>query len=109
MWSKERIATFIEDLQSNACLWDVHCADYKNRNKNVMRLFSCKKYEISTIEVEKKSPVSKVSSGKHKTFIASKKTGSSPILCIFHLGSRANFLEQNLKVTFRHPDEIPES
>jgi hypothetical protein len=33
MWSKERIATFIEDLQSNACLWDVHCADYKNCNK----------------------------------------------------------------------------
>jgi ASC-1-like (ASCH) protein len=33
MWSNERVVTFIEDLESNARLWDVHCADYKNRNK----------------------------------------------------------------------------
>jgi hypothetical protein len=33
MWSNERVLTVIEDLQSNdACLWNVHCADYKNRN-----------------------------------------------------------------------------
>lgn len=25
--------TFVEDLQSHACLRDVHCAEYKNRNK----------------------------------------------------------------------------
>ena len=29
--------------------------------------------------------------------------------CIFPLASEANFLEQNNKVAFRHPDEIPES
>jgi hypothetical protein len=46
---------------------------------------------------------------EHKSVVASKKTGSSPILCIFPLDSGANFLEQNRKVTFRHPDEIPES
>jgi hypothetical protein len=33
MWSNERVLTSIEDLQSSACLWDVHCTDYKNRNK----------------------------------------------------------------------------
>jgi hypothetical protein len=33
VWSNERVLTFIENLQSSACLWDVHCADYKNRNK----------------------------------------------------------------------------
>jgi hypothetical protein len=32
-WSKERVVTFIEDLQFSACLWGVHCADCKNRNK----------------------------------------------------------------------------
>jgi len=31
--SKERVFNFTEDVQSNACLWDVRCADYKNRNK----------------------------------------------------------------------------
>jgi hypothetical protein len=32
MWSNEKFRIFIEDLQSSACLWNVHCADYKNRN-----------------------------------------------------------------------------
>ena len=31
--SNERVLTFVEDLQSSACLWNVHCGDYKNRNK----------------------------------------------------------------------------
>jgi hypothetical protein len=31
--SKERVLNFTENLQSNACLGDVRCADYKNRNK----------------------------------------------------------------------------
>jgi hypothetical protein len=64
MWSNERVVTFAEDLQSSACLWDVYCTDYKNRNKEVMWLFSCKKYEISNIEVEKKLPIWKVNSGE---------------------------------------------
>jgi hypothetical protein len=34
VWSKERVLAFTEDLQSNdVCLWNVHCADYKIRNK----------------------------------------------------------------------------
>jgi hypothetical protein len=33
MWLKERFLAFIEDLQSSACILDVHCADYKNHNK----------------------------------------------------------------------------
>jgi len=31
------------------------------------------------------------------------------MFCIFHLDSEANILDRNLKVTFRHPGEIPES
>jgi hypothetical protein len=30
------IVTFVEDLQSNACLWEVHCADYKKHSRKVM-------------------------------------------------------------------------
>jgi hypothetical protein len=61
---KERVLTFIEDLESSTCLWDVHCAGYKNRNKKGDAIdFLVKRYEISNIEVEKKSPISKVSSG----------------------------------------------
>jgi hypothetical protein len=33
MWLNERVLAFIEDSQSSTCLWDVHCADYKSRNK----------------------------------------------------------------------------
>jgi hypothetical protein len=33
MWLKERVLTFIENLQFSACIWAVHCAGYKNRNK----------------------------------------------------------------------------
>ena len=47
MWSNERVRTSIEDLQCSACLWNVHCADYKNRNKKGgaidFFLISCKK------------------------------------------------------------------
>jgi hypothetical protein len=78
--------------------------------KKVMRLFSCKKYEMITIEVEKKTANLKGQFRReHKKVIASKKTESSPILCSFPLDSGANFLEQNLKVIFRHTDKIPES
>jgi hypothetical protein len=77
--------------------------------KKDIRLFSCKKYEISVIEVEKIANLKGHFRREHKKVIASKKTGSSPMLYIFPLDSGANFVEQNLKVTFRHPDEIPES
>jgi hypothetical protein len=63
MWSKERVFTLTEDLHSNACLWDVHCADYKNRNKKVMRLFSCKKMWNQHYRSWEKIAISKVSSG----------------------------------------------
>jgi hypothetical protein len=43
MWWDERFLTFIEDLQSNACLWDVHCAYYKNSDKKVVRLIFLQK------------------------------------------------------------------
>ena len=33
VWANDRVVIFIEDLQSGVCLWDVHCADYLNRNK----------------------------------------------------------------------------
>jgi hypothetical protein len=33
MWLHESVLAFTEDLQSSACVWDVHCADYKNRYK----------------------------------------------------------------------------
>jgi hypothetical protein len=62
MWSNEGVLTLIEDLQSNACLWDVPCADYKNRNKKGDAIdFLATKYEISSTEAEKKSEISKVS------------------------------------------------
>jgi hypothetical protein len=80
MWLNERVITFIEDLQSSACLWDVHCAKYKNRNKKGDAIdFLAKKYEISHIEVEKKSANLKSQFRReHKKVVASKKTGSSP-------------------------------
>jgi hypothetical protein len=41
-------------LQSNACLWDVRRADYKNRNKKRDAAdFMAKRYEVSTAEVKK--------------------------------------------------------
>jgi hypothetical protein len=33
MWLHERVLAFTEDIQSSACVWDVRCADCKNRNK----------------------------------------------------------------------------
>jgi hypothetical protein len=64
MWSKERVLTFIEDLQSNACLWDMNCPDYENRNKKGDAIdFLARKYKISTTEVKKKSTISEVSFG----------------------------------------------
>jgi hypothetical protein len=63
MWLNERIRNFIEDLQSSACLWDVHCADYKNRSKKVMRLSFLQKSTKSALsKLRKKSRFSKVSS-----------------------------------------------
>jgi hypothetical protein len=35
VWSNERVLPFTEDLQSTAGVWDVPCADYKNRVKKV--------------------------------------------------------------------------
>jgi hypothetical protein len=65
MWSIERVLTFIEDFQSNACLWDVHHADYKNCIKKSDAIdFLAKMYEICTIEVEKKLAIPKVSFGE---------------------------------------------
>jgi hypothetical protein len=50
-----RTKVFLQDLQSNACLWDVHCVDYKTVMKKAMWLmFLPKKYEICTIVAEKK-------------------------------------------------------
>jgi hypothetical protein len=55
MWSNEEFLTFIEDLQSSACLWDVHCADYKTVLKKGDAIdFLARKYKISTIKVNKK-------------------------------------------------------
>jgi hypothetical protein len=54
MSSKETIFNFTEDSQSNACFWDVRCADYKNRNKQGDATdFMAKRYEVSTDEVTK--------------------------------------------------------
>jgi len=54
MSSKERVFSFTEDLQSNACLWDVRCADYKNRNrKGDATDFMAKRCVINTAEVKK--------------------------------------------------------
>jgi hypothetical protein len=80
MWLNERVVTFIEHLQSSACLWDVHCANYKNHNKKSDVIdFLAKKYEISNTEVEKKiTNVKGQFRREHKTVVASKKTGSSP-------------------------------
>jgi hypothetical protein len=62
VWSNERVVTFIKDLQSSACLWDMHYTDYKNCNKKCDAIdFLAKKYESSTTDIEKKSPISKVS------------------------------------------------
>jgi hypothetical protein len=74
----ERFHTFIEDSQSNACVWDVHCADYKNHNKDGDAIdFLAKKYEkgdaidflaknfnSALLKLRKKSPISEVSSGE---------------------------------------------
>jgi hypothetical protein len=52
--SKERIFSFAEDLQSNACLWDVRCADYKNRNKKSDATdFIAQRYVVNTAVVKK--------------------------------------------------------
>ena len=53
--SNERARTFIEDLQCSACLWNVHYADYKNRNRKGDAIdFLAKKCEVSTTEVGRK-------------------------------------------------------
>jgi hypothetical protein len=64
MWTNKRVLTFVENLQPHACLWDVQCAQYKNCNKkgDAINLIEKKKYGLCIIEVEKKSPTSKVSS-----------------------------------------------
>jgi hypothetical protein len=55
MWLDESVLTFIEDLESSACLWDVQCADYKNRNKKGDAIdFLVKKYEIAISKLRKK-------------------------------------------------------
>lgn len=36
-------------------------------------------------------------------------SASQNFVIFFFLDSRANFVEQNLKITIHHPDEIPES
>lgn len=60
MWSNGTVATFIEDLKSNA--------DYKNHNKKVIR-FSCKKYETTATESEKTSRTSKAQGSITLVFI----------------------------------------
>jgi hypothetical protein len=52
--SDYHVFTFTEDLEPIACLWDVHCAYYKNCIKiGYVTDFLAKMYEISTIEVAK--------------------------------------------------------
>ena len=51
---ERRVFTFNEDLESIACLWDVHFVYYKNRIKSsYVTDFLAKMYEISIIEFEK--------------------------------------------------------
>jgi hypothetical protein len=80
MWSNERVLTVVEDLQSHACLWDVHCAEYKNRNKNGDAIsLIAKKLKLIITEVEKNNANLKGQFWRqHKTVVASKKSGSSP-------------------------------
>jgi hypothetical protein len=54
MWSKERFVTFIEDLESNACLRDVHCADYKNLIENGDTIIFSQKHMKSALSKMKK-------------------------------------------------------
>lgn len=55
MWSTEITLKFIEEFQSQACLWDVTATDYKNKNKKKDAVESLsKKYDVSSSEVEKK-------------------------------------------------------
>jgi hypothetical protein len=65
--------------------------------------FRGKKYELGATEVERKSPVAKYMSGTANV---------SELLCgtlYLSFGCWGQFLEQNLKVSFRHPDEVTES
>lgn len=46
---------FIEDLQCSACLWNVHCADCKNRNQKGDAIdFLAKKFEVIATKVGRK-------------------------------------------------------
>jgi hypothetical protein len=96
MWLNERVLAFIEDLQSSACLWDVHCADYKTRNKKVMRLIFLQKNEISTIEVEKKVAILKGQFEREdKRVVASYKPRFSPKKPIWFANEALLFLLQH--------------
>jgi hypothetical protein len=65
IWSKERIITFIEDLQSNVCLWDGHSAHYKTRNRKGEAIdFLAKNVKSALLKLRKKSAISKVSFGE---------------------------------------------
>jgi hypothetical protein len=68
MRSNERFLTFVEDLQSHASLWGVHCAEYKNCRKkkkrgDVINLIA-KNMNSLLLKLKKKLPPSKVSSGE---------------------------------------------
>jgi hypothetical protein len=79
MWSNEGVRTFIDDLLSNACLWDGHCADYKNRNKKAIQFILLQKnIKPALMKLGNKLTISKVSFGDSLKILASKKTGSSP-------------------------------
>lgn len=47
--SNESVRTFIEDLQGSAGLWNVHCADYKNRNRKGDRLIFLQKKKMKSL------------------------------------------------------------
>ena len=66
----------VEDLQSRACVWDVLCADYKNRNKKSNATGFLAKKNMNTLLLKLRKIIANFKhqfQRKHKKVVASKK------------------------------------
>lgn len=80
MWSQRTTLALIEDLHGTPCLWDVQCAEYKNKTAKSDALeVLARKYQVTAVEMEKKIQALKNQFRReHKKLVSTHSSGSSP-------------------------------
>ena len=106
LWSNERVLTFIEYLQSNeACYGMCIVQITKTVIRKMTRWVLLQNMKSVLLKLREKSPLAKYWSVTADVMGGGKDCFEK--FCVFLLSSVANCLDKNLKVTFRHPEDIP--